>query len=143
MRLPQGSWRRVVVPKPKKGAIAGYPYRAAGYDPSKPPDGEGLVRGCQIGAVMGKTGRGVRVFAREVQEEHRRCCWDEHCAGAAALEPKRSADSVLRTDGERCGRSASTAGRSASAAALEPGRSLGAALRMDGERNREKEPTST
>jgi hypothetical protein len=101
------------------------------------------VRGCQIGAVMGKTERGVCVFAGEVQEERRRCWWDEHCAGAAALEPKRSVDSVLSMDGERCGRSASTAGRSASAAALEPGRSLGAALRMDGERNREKEPTST
>ena len=64
-----------------------------------------------------------------------RCC--------CALEPERSTDSVLCTDGERCRRSASTVGRSASAAALEPGRSLGAALHADGVRNREKEPTGT
>lgn len=82
---------------------------------------------------MGKIERGVRVFAGEVREEHRRC----------ALEPERSTDSILCTDGERCRRSASSAGRSASTTALEPGRSLGAALRADGVRNREKEPTGT
>ena len=92
---------------------------------------------------MGKTERGVRVFTGEVREERRRRCWDERCAAAAALEPERSADSVLRADGQRCGRSASTVGRSASATALEPGRSLGAALRADRDRNREKEPTGT